>query len=243
MPPPAGGFAAMTMKTMKNKTYVISIGGSLIVPQEGVDWHFLKKFRALILEKIKLGHKFFLIAGGGITARNYVAAASRVVKIERDDLDWLGIHATRLNAHLLRTIFRDQANPEIITNPTFRLYSEKNIMVAAGWRPGWSTDYVAAMLGQEYEIKTIINLSNIDYVYDKDPNKHHDAKIKTKMAWPEFRKLVGNKWSPSLNAPFDPVASKKAEELKLEVVIMNGKNIENLECYLAGEKFKGTVIK
>jgi len=225
------------------KTYIISIGGSLIVPPEGIDWHFLQKLRALILEKIKQGHKFFLIAGGGATARNYAQAASRIVKIDKEDLDWLGIHATRLNAHLLRTIFRGEANPEIIKNPTFRLYSEKSIMVASGWKPGWSTDYVATMMAREYGAKIIINLSNIDYVYDKDPNKHADAKIKLKMTWPEFRKLVGNKWSPGLNAPFDPVAAKKSEELGLEVIIMNGKDIDNLENYLAGKKFKGTVIK
>lgn len=213
------------------------------MPPDGVDWHFLQEFRALILEKIKHGHKFFLIAGGGMTSRNYVSAASRVVKIDREDLDWLGIHATRLNAHLLRTIFRDEANPEIIKNPTFRLYSEKNIMVASGWKPGWSTDYVATIIAQEYDVKTIVNLSNIDYVCDKDPNKHANAKIKTRMSWPEFRRLVGNKWSPGLNAPFDPVAAKKSQELKLEVIIMNGKNIENLENFLAGRKFKGTVIR
>lgn len=225
------------------KIYVISIGGSLIAPPQGIDWRFLRKLRALILRKIKLGHKFFLIAGGGITARNYAVAASKVVKINREDLDWLGIHATRLNAQLLRTIFRDQANPEIIKNPTVKLLSKKSIIVASGWKPGRSTDYVATMMAREYGVKTIINLSNIDYVYDKDPKKHQDAKIKLQMAWPEFRKLVGNKWSPGLNAPFDPVAAKKSQELGLEVIIMNGKNMKNLENYLDDKKFKGTVIK
>lgn len=228
---------------LHKKTYVISIGGSLIAPPQGVDWHFLQKLRALILREIKKGHKFFLIAGGGITARNYAAAASKVVKINKEDLDWLGIHATRLNAQLLRTIFRDQANPEIIKNPTIRLSSKKNIIVASGWKPGRSTDYVAVMLARQYGAKTILNLSNIDYVYDKDPKKHKDAKIKLKMTWSEFRKLVGNKWSPGLNAPFDPVAAKQAAELGLEVIIMNGQKMENLKNYLAGKKFKGTVIK
>ncbi|MDO8667914.1 MAG: UMP kinase [bacterium] len=228
---------------MNKKTYIISIGGSLIVPPEGVDWHFLKDLRTLIIEEIKKGHKFFLIAGGGKTCRNYIAAASKVIEIDKEDLDWLGIHATRLNAQLLRTIFREQANLEIIKNPTIKLSSQKNIIVASGWKPGRSTDYVATILAKEYGVKTIINLSNIDYVYDKDPNKHKDAKIKLKMAWPEFRKLVGNKWSPGLNSPFDPVAAKKSSELGLEVVIMNGKNIKNLKNYLDGEKFKGTVIK
>ena len=236
-------FKMIKLKYMKNKTYVISIGGSLIVPPEGIDWHFLQGLRALILEQIKAGHKFFLIAGGGATARNYAQAASRIVKIDKEDLDWLGIHATRLNAHLLRTIFREEANPEIIKNPTFRLFSEKNILVASGWKPGRSTDFVATIMAKEYGVKTIINLSNIDYVCDKDPNKHEDAKIMPKMTWPEFRKLVGNKWSPGLNAPFDPVAAKESEALGLEVVIMNGKDLENLKNYLAGKKFKGTVIK
>ena len=116
-------------------------------------------------------------------------------------------------------------------------------MVASGWKPGWSTDYVATIIAQEYDVRTIINLSNIDYVYDKDPNKHAGAKIRPKMSWPQFRKLVGNTWSPSLNAPFDPIAAKKAQELGLEVVIMNGKNIANLKNCLAGKKFKGTVVK
>ncbi|MFH1255300.1 MAG: UMP kinase [bacterium] len=228
---------------MNKKTFVISIGGSLIAPKQGIDWRFLKEFRAFILEKIKQGNKFFLIAGGGRTARDYVAAAEQVVKIERDDLDWLGIHATRLNAHLLRTVFRKHAHPEIIKNPLVKMQSSKKIIVASGWKPGWSTDYVAVIIAREYGAETILNLSNIDYVYDKDPNKHKNAKMIEKINWPEFRKLVGNKWSPSLNAPFDPIASKKAQSLKLEVAIINGKNIGNLENYMSGKKFKGTVIK
>ena len=228
---------------MKNKTYVISIGGSLIVPPEGIDWHFLQGLRALILEQIKAGHKFFLIAGGGATARNYAQAASRIVKIDKEDLDWLGIHATRLNAHLLRTIFREEANPEIIKNPTFRLFSEKNILVASGWKPGRSTDFVATIMAKEYGVKTIINLSNIDYVCDKDPRKFKDAKIIKNISWTEFRQMVGNKWDPGMNAPFDPIASKIAEENNLEVAILNGKKLKNIQNYLDGLKFKGTIIK
>ena len=227
----------------KNKIYVISLGGSLIVPPTGVDHKFLKKFRQLILARIKLGEKFYLISGGGATCRKYNEAAKKVVKLTRDDLDWLGIHATRLNAHLLRTIFRGQAHLEIITNPTLILKAKENIVVAGGWRPGWSTDYVATILVEKYKAKTVINLSNIDFAYDKDPNKFKDAKKITKINWPDFRKIVGNKWDPGLNAPFDPVASKKAQTLGLEVVIMNGKNISNLNNYFNGKKFIGTVIK
>lgn len=228
---------------MSKKTYIISLGGSLIVPQSGIDWQFLKKFRGLILEQIKKGNKFYLVAGGGSTARNYITAASKIVKITSEDLDWLGIHSTRLNAHLLRTIFREQAHPSIIKSPTFHVVSREKITVASGWRPGWSTDFVATVIAQEYDVFDIINLSNIDYAYDKDPNKFKDAKKLEKVNWKEFRKVVGDKWDPGMNAPFDPIASRKADQLGLKVVIMNGHKLDNLKNYLNGKKFIGTTIE
>jgi len=121
--------------------------------------------------------------------------------------------------------------------------TDKNVVVGGGWKPGWSTDYVATMIAQEYEVEHVINLTNIDYVYDKDPARYPDAQKIKKTGWKDFRKLVGNKWKPGLNTPFDPIASKKAEQLDLEVVLMNGNKLANLRKYLNGENFQGTVIK
>jgi uridylate kinase len=225
------------------QTFIISLGGSLIVTDKGIDWRFLKEFRKLILSELKNGKKFFIVAGGGATARHYIEAADKVVRVKDDDRDWLGIHSTRLNAHLIRTIFRDVAYPEIIKNPTIRFAADSyGVVVAGGWKPGWSTDYVAAMVAQEYEIGTIINLSNIDYAYDKDPKKHTDAKKIEGCDWRAFRKIVGNRWRPGLNAPFDPIASQKASRLGIEVVIMNGRKLKNFKAYLSGKKFLGTRI-
>jgi len=224
------------------KTFIISLGGSLVVTQDGINFEFLKKFRALILGEIKKGTRFFLIVGGGATARNYIQAADKVIKVSDNDRDWLGIHSTRLNAHLLRTVFRDVAHPEIIKNPTIKLNTNKKIIVAGGWKPGWSTDYVAALIAQEYEVDTVINLSNICCAYDKDPKKHMDAKKIMTINWPDFRKIVGNKWKPGLNMPFDPIASQKAEKLGLKVFIANGEDLKNFKNILEGKKFKGTLI-
>lgn len=228
---------------LRKNTYIISLGGSLVVPSAGIDWKFLKKFRTLILKQINKGKKFYLIVGGGVICRNYQKAAAKVIKLTAKDLDWLGIEATRLNAHLLRTIFYDVAYPKIIQNPAKIIKTKKKIIISGGWKPGSSTDYVAIMLAKKYRIKTIINLSNIDYVYDRDPKKHKDAKPIKEISWPDFRKIVGNKWRPGQNVPFDPVASRLAKRLGLEVVIMNGKKLDNLGNYLAGKQFKGTVIK
>jgi uridylate kinase len=232
---------------MKNgkKTIVISLGGSLIVPRH-IDWDFLKKFRELIISQVRKGKRFIIITGGGDAAREYQQAASKVTELTKDDRDWLGIHATRMNAHLVRTVLRKYAHPVINTNPHALedFYNFKgSIMVAAGWRPGFSTDYDAVILGKYFSAKQVINLSNIDYVCDKDPNKFTDAKKIKEISWPDFRKIVGSKWDPGMNAPFDPIASKIAQESEMEVVIMNGKKLKNLESCLEGKKFVGTVIR
>jgi len=233
--------------TKPKKMVVISLGGSLIVPGE-IDSRFVKNFKKLIIEYIKKGYKFILITGGGKTARKYIEASVKVGNsgVTDDDKDWLGIHATRMNAHFMRTIFRDYAHPRINTNPhdleDFYNFKE-SVLVAAGWRPGFSTDYDAIILAKYMNIKQVINLSNIDFVYDKDPNKFPDAKRIEKISWKDFRKIVGDKWDPGMNAPFDPIASKIAQEENIEVAIMNGKDLTNLENYLNGKEFKGTVIK
>lgn len=232
---------------MKN-LIVVSLGGSLIVPDE-IDWKFLKKFREFLVKEIKKGNKFVIVTGGGGIAREYQTAAGKITNLTKDDQDWLGVHTTRLNAHLIKTIFRSYAHPRINKNPRTKadiknhFAKGEKIMVAAGWRPGWSTDYVATILAQRLEAKKLINLSNIKYVYDKDPKKFKDAKKIEEISWKDFRKIVGNKWDPGLNMPFDPIASKLAQEIKLEVIIAEGRNIKNLEKIFSGEKFLGTVIK
>lgn len=229
---------------MNKKMVVISLGGSLIVPEE-IDWKFLKQFKKIIGAEIKKGSGFIIVTGGGKTARKYINAGSRVCRIDREDKDWIGIHSTRLNAHFIRTIFKNDAYAEICTNPhdlgNF-MKSRHPIIVAAGYRPGNSTDYISAIMAKRFKIKKIINLSNIDYVCDKDPRKFKNAKKIKEISWPEFQKIVGNKWDPGLNAPFDPVASKVAAKEEIEVAILNGKKLTNFKKYLDGERFVGTII-
>ena len=230
--------------SLKPSTLVISVGGSLVVPNGGIDVAFLKDFRELIHTHIKHGWRFVVVVGGGGTARHYQEAARDVGKLTRDDLDWLGIHSTRLNGHLMRTIPRDVAHPIMIKDPTGPLHRwTKPVLVAAGWKPGWSTDYVATRLAKRLKSHVVVNLSNIDYVYNKDPHKHTDAEAICDISWKEFRKMVGNTWDPGMNVPFDPVASRLAHYSGIRVAIINGKNLKNLDGLLKGERFVGTVIK
>lgn len=231
-------------KKKKEDPIILSVGGSLLVPYGEVDEVFLKKLNLFVREEVLKGKRFFLVAGGGRIARHYRDAGKAVIgTMTNDDLDWLAIHTTRLNAHLLRTIFQDIAHPRIIENYDKKLRNWKEpVVVGAGWKPGWSTDYDAVILARDYGANLIINLSNIDWVYDKDPNKYKDAKPIKKLTWEEMEKLVGNKWSPGINAPFDPVATQLAKKLHLTVIVINGENFINLKKVVEGEDFKGTVI-
>ncbi len=220
---------------------VISVGGSLIVPDK-INTSWIRKFASLVRKQVRKGNKIILVTGGGRTARLYQNAARKTGNLVRDDLDWLGIHSTRLNAHLFRAIFRDIAHPNIIKDPTKAIPWKKKVLIAAGWKPGWSTDYISALLAKKFGAKEVLNLSNIDYVYDKDP-KLKGAKKLPLMSWKEFRKMVGNTWDPGLHSPFDPVASRIAQKAKLKVVIMDGTDLPNVEKYLVGQKFKGTKIE
>lgn len=228
----------------KEPPIIISVGGSLIVPNEGVDTNFLSKLNILIRKEVAKGKKFMLITGGGRIARHYQEAGRAVIgNINNEDLDWLGIHATRFNAHLLRTVFQDIANPRIITNYEKRLYNWKEpIAIGAGWKPGWSTDYDAVILARDYKAQLIINLSNINGVYDKDPKKYKDAQLIKKITWGKMEEIIGSKWSPGFNAPFDPVATPLAKKLGLTVIITSGHDFKNLEKIINGEPFDGTVV-
>ncbi len=223
---------------MEWETVVLSLGGSIIVPDE-LDTVFLSRFEELILS-IR-DRRFIIICGGGRICRKYQVAAKEITEVSRNDLDWIGIMATRLNAEVVRSILGEETHGKVINDPSEEIDMGKRIVIGAGFEPGSSTDLRAVQLAQRFGSHRIINMSNIDYVYSADPKKDLNARRLTEISWGEFRQLVGSEWDPGLNMPFDPIASKEAEQSGMEVVII-GNDIDNLEKLLKGENFKGTII-
>ncbi len=216
---------------------VISLGGSIVVPDK-VDTAFLRSFRKM-MEGIE--GQFIIVLGGGALARNYQEHAKASGDVSKTDLDLIGIQATKLNSEILRVWLGKDAHQEVIKDPTALPKTSRKFIICSGWKPGSSTDNVAVVAAEKAGAKTIINLSNIDHVYTADPRKDPKAKKLDMISWPDFRKLVGDAWDPGMNVPFDPVASRKAEKLGLEVVMM-GPDLKNLKSYLSGKGFVGTRI-
>ena len=219
------------------ETVIISLGGSIIV-QDRINNDFLISFKKKILSSDK---RFIIVVGGGKTCRIYQDAAKAVSTVSAEDLDWIGIAATSLNAHMLRSVFGNAAYEQIVTNPTKKISTPKKIIIVAGWKPGHSTDYGAVCLAKTYGAKTIINMTNVDYLYDKDP-KNKGAKKIERADWKTLQTLVGTEWQPGLNRPFDPIATTLAAELELKLIII-GHDLHNLGNILVGKAFNGTIIQ
>ncbi|MBI3589026.1 MAG: UMP kinase [Candidatus Liptonbacteria bacterium] len=224
------------------KTIVVSLGGSIIYPNQ-IDIKFLKQFNSSVRKFIKKDYKFVIVTGGGKPARIFQEAAYKVSQIKNDDKDWLGIHATRLNAHLLRTIFQDIADP-VIFDIRYKIKKLAHpVTIGSGWRPGWSTDFVSAQIAADFKVKEFINAGKAAYVFERDPKKFPKAKKFEKLSWAEYRKLIPAKWIPGFSSPVDPVAARLCQKEKITAVVINGKNLKNFENLLQGQPFQGTIVQ
>lgn len=228
--------------------YIISLGGSLFAPKSGFDDKFIKKFRDLILVRVQKGDRFIIVCGGGQIARDYQEVVKKIFlpqtkeKDRGDVCDWLGISVTKTNALLLKIALGDSASLSLNVDPLVRIKQTKPVVVMAGFKPGCSTDRIAVAAAKANDGDKVINLSNIDFVYDSDPKLNKNAQKKTVISWQEFCDMIGNKWQPGANLPFDPIASRLAAKEKITVIIANGHKLNNLEKIFNGQKFIGTII-
>jgi uridylate kinase len=228
------------------ETIIISLGGSLIVP-ENIDVDFLKEFKSLILSHVEKGKKFVIDTGGGKICRKYQAAAKEIVDASKEDLDWIGLTVNNVNAQLVRVIFGKDACKKVFYDLREEGLRDSvlqyPIVIGGALEPGHSSDFDAVLAAKNIGAKKIINLSNTDYVYDSDPKINPNAKKIEQISWTDYRNIIPKEWTHAgLNSPFDPIASKMAQENGISVFIMNGKPIDNLAKCLNGEKFMGTII-
>ena len=225
-----------------NETIILSLGGSLIAP-ENVDISFLRKFKDFILKEVEQGNRFVVVCGGGKVCRNYQSALKELnPNVSTVSNDWVGIAATKLNAELVKQFLLEFACEKILIDPDEEIKFDKPILIGAGFEPGHSTDYDTVLFAKKFGAKKLINLSNIECLYNSDPKDNPKAKKLEEVTWDEIIKILPNEWSPGMNAPFDPIAAKLAKEYDLEVAIISGKNLNQLPLFLSNKRFIGPRI-
>jgi len=218
---------------------VFSVGGSLVCPDE-IDNGYIEKLSKFI-NKLAKKHRIYAVVGGGKTARKYVASL-REFKANEFFCDMLGIEITRINACLLISALNLSYMPyrKIVDASE----SAERIVIMGGIHPMHTTDGVAAMLAENVSADYFINLTNIDYVYDKDPNKFRDAKKLETVSYDELISISNQaEMKAGANNVLDLLAAKNIKRSSMKTFIINGKKLENVEKAIEGKKFIGTLVK
>lgn len=225
------------------KKIVISLGGSLIVPDK-IDFKFLENLKKT-LRKHYSTHKFIVVCGGGSIARKYIEALKKEGK-SKYELSQAGIRVTRMNAIFLMQFFGKEAN-DALPKDMHEVKNNilKNSIVICGalrFSKNSTSDTTAAKLA--HYLKTdFINITNVNGLFTKDPNKFKDAKFIPNISWNEFEKMaLKSKYSPGQHFVLDQSAAAIIKKYKIPTHII-GKNLNNLENILKNKKFEGTSIK
>lgn len=229
------------MKYPLKKTVIIGLGGSVIFPDE-INGELLAQWVSLV-KKYSKKYRFVIVMGGGKLARRYQEAARKVRPITTREGDWLGIEATRANAKLVQIAFGALADKKIIDSHASIKKLTKPITIACGWTPGWSTDYIAGVLADVYDAGVTIMAGKPAYIFDKNPDVYKSAKKFTTISWKEYKKIIPKQWTPGANVPIDPVCTKFCERKRISAIVIDGKNIKNLDNLFSGKEFEGTLVE
>ncbi len=219
---------------------VISLGGSTINENGKIDIKFIKNFSKIIKKEKE---KFGIVTGGGFNARVY-ANAVRKLKGSEFEADMAGIFGTRQNAMLLISELDSYRNVITDFNEAKNAIINNKIIVMGGLIPGISTDTVSVLLAEALEAKKVINVSNVDGIYNKNPKKYKNAKKIKKMNYDELIKLATKSDSRSAGEHFifDLLACKIAKRSKIELHFV-GKNIDEIRKAIKGKKHNGTIVR
>jgi len=228
---------------MKKKVIVLSLGGSLIIPEKS-NFKFLDKF-VKTLRKNYHNYKFVVVCGGGSIARKYIEALKKEGRSKKE-LSTAGIRATRTNAQFMMQIFgKSEANDALPRSmQEVKANLSKNSVVICGalrYTENSTSDSTAAALA-EYLNSDFINLTNVDGLYDKNPSTNPKAKFIPKESWKDFQKRVSKiKFKAGQHFVLDQKAAQIINKYKITTYII-GPKLKNLNKILKGKKFKGTII-
>ena len=187
-------------------------------------------------------YKLFIVVGGGKTARTYIKLG-RTLKMTEKQLDEIGIELTRVNANLLTNIVKI-SNKKIPHSANEAIKMKNPVVIMGGTTPGHSTDMVAAELAEKAKATKLIIATNVDGVYDKDPNKYKDAKQIKEISIKRLIEQHGIDWTEAgKNVVIDGPALKIINRSKIPTYVLNGKKIGQIEKAINNKSFFGTIIK
>lgn len=219
---------------------VISIGGSVLVPDENPE--YIREL-AKLLKDLTKEVEMIVVVGGGKPSR-YYATMGRALGGTDYQLDDICITITRANAGLLAVALGNTAYNGIPTEvkDCVSHKTNDNIVVMGGTEPGHTTDAVSAMIAKEWKADRIVNASNVDAVYSDDPRKNPDAERFGKITIEKLKSVVYTDHQAAKSCVFDPLGVKIAMESKIDLFMINGRNFKELKNAILGKDIEGTFV-
>lgn len=228
---------------MSKPVFVISLGGSLIVPKAGINNVFLSKFKSTI-KKLSKRFKFVIVCGGGSTARIYISSLDKA-GVSYYLQSMMGINITRANARFMSYFFDcdpDEGIPHDMKHVKNLL--RKNDVVFCGalrYADNQTSDSTSAKLAHFLD-GTFINMTNVDGLFTGDPRIDKSAKLIPLISAKDFYKRAnGLKYHPGQHFVIDQTASRIIMDDEVKTFII-GSNVSNLSNLVLGKKFIGTKI-
>jgi len=228
---------------MVKKVVIISLGGSLIIP-DSINVEFLKEFKKTI-KKNSNKFKFVIVCGGGSIARKYINALKEIGISEKLQ-SMSGISATRMNARFMTYFFGEDASQGIPHD----MKQVKNLLLkndiifcgALRYAEKQTSDSTSAKLAN-YLDTIFINMTNVPGLFNKNPLKYKDAKFIPEISWKEIDNMINRqKYHPGQHFVLDQTASKIIMKNKITTYII-GDDLKQLDNLLNNKKFRGTIIK
>jgi len=222
------------------KGFVISAGGSTFIS----DKPLTEKIRSFCetISQLSSEFNFVIVVGGGRTARNYIESA-KALGANNFELDTMGIASTRLNALLFTSAF-GKSSSKVVTDfyEAKKIIEEGKIPIFGGMSEGQTSDAVAALLAEllGYDF---VNLSNVDGIYNVDPNQYPDAVLYREISFNDMNFLLREKLLvPGQHLFVDPQAASILSRSKVVSFFLNGDHLENFKNCLRGNEYKGTIV-
>lgn len=219
---------------------VVSIGGSVLIPGNN-DSDYIARLAEMLLS-VKDDVQLAVVCGGGKTAR-YYASTGKELGGSTYQLDIMGIGATRLNAQLLGLALGDM--PERVPETAEDLAASSvpgRIVVMGGTEPGHTTDAVSMMVAQAMKADRVVNATAVDAVYTADPRTNPDAEKIERMTIARLGEIVYKEHDASKSSVFDPLGVRIAQESRIDISMVDGRNLGELRKAILGQPFDGTFV-
>ena len=234
----------------KYKRVLIKLSGEFLKSKEDtISFEKLDSITSDIKEIQKKGVKIGLVVGGGNILRGF--EGSKKYKISSAELDELGMTATIINGGTISLALKKKKIPNSVLSAIpisssigikysrdKAINSLKNnqvvIFVGGTGNPFFTTDTAAVLRALQINADVLLKVTNVDGVYDKDPNKFREAKLYKRL---NYR----NALTKGLKI-MDLTAFSLAMEHNLPLVVFNGKVKNNLKKVIMGKNI-GTIIK